>query len=79
MASLFPYFAQGKVIKGFGRGSKELGIPTANFPDTVVDQLPEAFEAGIYYGWASIDGEAVHRMVMSVGWNPFYHNSKKTM
>jgi FAD synthase len=23
-----PYFTVGKVIKGFGRGSKELGIPT---------------------------------------------------
>lgn len=23
-----PFYAQGTVIKGFGRGSKELGIPT---------------------------------------------------
>lgn len=23
-----PLFVQGKVVKGFGRGSKELGIPT---------------------------------------------------
>jgi FAD synthase len=23
-----PYFTVGKVVKGFGRGSKELGIPT---------------------------------------------------
>jgi len=23
-----PYFAVGKVVKGFGRGSKDLGIPT---------------------------------------------------
>lgn len=26
--SLFPYFCHGEVVKGFGRGSKELGIPT---------------------------------------------------
>jgi len=25
---IFPYFTQGEVVKGFGRGSKELGIPT---------------------------------------------------
>lgn len=23
-----PYFAVGEVVKGFGRGSKDLGIPT---------------------------------------------------
>lgn len=23
-----PYFARGEVVKGFGRGSKQLGIPT---------------------------------------------------
>ena len=23
-----PYFAEGEVVSGFGRGSKELGIPT---------------------------------------------------
>ena len=26
-----PYFANGEVVKGFGRGSKELGIPTGNY------------------------------------------------
>ena len=52
---------------------------SANFPDNVVEKLPEDFDAGIYYGWASVDGGIVHRMVMSIGWNPFYHNSKKTM
>lgn len=28
MKSRLPYFAVGTVVKGFGRGSKELGIPT---------------------------------------------------
>lgn len=27
----FPIFLRGKVIRGFGRGSKELGIPTGPF------------------------------------------------
>lgn len=28
LAAMFPYFTQGIVVKGFGRGSKQLGIPT---------------------------------------------------
>lgn len=28
MSSKLPHFAEGEVVKGFGRGSKELGIPT---------------------------------------------------
>ncbi len=28
MAPLFPYFVRGKVVKMFGRGSKDLGYPT---------------------------------------------------
>ena len=28
MENILPHFAKGKVVKGFGRGSKELGIPT---------------------------------------------------
>ena len=28
LASCLPHFSCGEVVKGFGRGSKELGIPT---------------------------------------------------
>lgn len=28
LSRFLPYFAAGVVVKGFGRGSKELGIPT---------------------------------------------------
>lgn len=28
LASCLPHFSRGEVVKGFGRGSKELGIPT---------------------------------------------------
>lgn len=74
-----PYFAVGKVVKGFGRGSKDLGIPTANFPDEVVNDLPEEINTGVYYGWAKVDNGAVHKMVMSIGWNPYFRNIKKSM
>ncbi len=98
-----PVYAQGRVIKGFGRGSKELGIPTgnffiyinmkhkslyisctfvafaANFPEEVVESLPADLNTGIYYGWAKVDDEPVRKMVVSVGWNPYYKNEKKSM
>ncbi|XP_046397598.1 riboflavin kinase [Ischnura elegans] len=74
-----PHFASGVVIKGFGRGSKQLGIPTANFPESVVDSLPQELNTGVYYGWANVDGGPVYKMVMSIGWNPYYKNTKKSM
>ncbi|KAM4745475.1 riboflavin kinase isoform 1-T4 [Anableps anableps] len=74
-----PYFCRGEVVRGFGRGSKELGIPTANFPDSVVDNLPADISTGIYYGWACIGNGDVYKMVMSIGWNPYYKNTKKSM
>ncbi|XP_015111124.1 riboflavin kinase isoform X2 [Diachasma alloeum] len=78
MNELLPYFASGIIVKGFGRGSKALGIPTANYPETVIEKLPKEFDNGIYYGWAQLEGE-VYKMVMCVGWNPFYKNEKKSM
>eukprot|EP00879_Flechtneria_rotunda_P032054 GHRR01035204.1.p1 GENE.GHRR01035204.1~~GHRR01035204.1.p1 ORF type:complete len:375 (+),score=85.29 GHRR01035204.1:585-1709(+) len=70
---------KGTVVKGFGRGSKELGIPTANVDaDTLRQSMAEAV-TGIYCGWASVgDSTEVHKMVMSIGWNPFYSNKEKT-
>ncbi|XP_056461126.1 riboflavin kinase isoform X2 [Gadus chalcogrammus] len=74
-----PYFCRGEVVRGFGRGSKELGIPTANFPDSVVEYLPADIGTGIYYGWACVGNGDIRKMVMSIGWNPYYKNTKKSM
>lgn len=65
------------MVHGYNRGSKELGIPTANL---CMEELGEKgnLETGIYYGWSRLRGE-VYRAVVSIGWNPFYHNTKKTI
>lgn len=73
-----PYSTSGLVVRGFGRGSKALGIPTANLPDDVVNLLPKEFETGVYYGWVTLE-KVVYKMVASIGWNPFFKNEKKTM
>ncbi|PWW75307.1 riboflavin kinase [Tuber magnatum] len=83
----FPLRLSGPVIKGFGRGSKELQIPTANIP---IGGLRvggcETVESGVYYGYAGLDLPAttdgdgkVFPMVMSIGWNPFYKNSVRSV
>lgn len=74
-----PHCATGTVVKGFGRGSKELGCPTANFPVEVVNNLPPELVTGVYFGFAQVDKGEVHKMVMSIGWNPFYQNNTKSM
>lgn len=79
MKKITPHFASGVVIKGFGRGSKSLGIPTANYGPEVVNNLPKNIETGVYFGWASVDSKNVHKMVMSIGWNPYFKNEQKSM
>ena len=74
-----PHYARGEIVKGFGRGSKELGFPTANFSEKVIEQLPQELVGGIYYGFAQVDSGEVYDMVMSIGWNPFYNNEKRAM
>lgn len=60
---------RGPVIKGFGRGSKELGIPTANLDAEALGAAVAACAPGVYYGWASVGAAPeVHKMVMSIGW-----------
>ncbi|KAK6460121.1 riboflavin kinase-domain-containing protein [Scheffersomyces coipomensis] len=101
--SPFPITHESRIISGFGRGSSELGIPTANIPITPdLNQL----DTGIYYGWCKViphvqenDEKFIRKngneviinhgrtlckseltilpMVMSIGWNPFYHNKEK--
>ncbi|KAA3671470.1 riboflavin kinase [Paragonimus westermani] len=87
------FYAAGKVVHGFGRGSKQLGVPTgkcdltdfirfvrvANLEESVVSRLPASLQNGIYFGWAKVDQHPVTKTVVSVGWNPFFKNSKRSV
>ncbi|KAJ7095158.1 riboflavin kinase [Mycena belliarum] len=82
----FPILLAGPVQAGFGRGSKELGCPTANLPDESITAISSVAKTGIYYGYAQVlppktgttelceDDIRVHPMVMSLGYNPYYKN-----
>ncbi|MCO5566878.1 hypothetical protein L7F22_020561 [Adiantum nelumboides] len=74
-----PWYVGGPVIKGFGRGSKVLGIPTANLPTAAFSKVLSDCVCGIYLGWAGLSNRGVFKMVMSVGWNPYFDNAEKTV
>lgn len=78
-----PVYLNGTVIHGYGRGSRDLGCPTANIDNQSVEQqLPKNFRFGIYYGWAKLVGVSpsvadegqLYKMVASVGVCPFFGN-----
>ncbi|CCX33262.1 hypothetical protein FPQ18DRAFT_339846 [Pyronema domesticum] len=81
----YPIRLGGPVVPGFGRGSKELQIPTANIPIDDSQVGGATIDSGIYFGFASLslDEELVPNnvfpMVMSVGWNPYYKNEKRSV
>ena len=64
---------RGKVVHGFGRGSKQLGFPTANLDSLEAKAFAAKYSTGIYAGWAKVVGgrdSHVYPAAISVGWNP---------
>ncbi|KAG7964131.1 hypothetical protein I3843_09G153400 [Carya illinoinensis] len=74
-----PWYIGGPVIKGYGRGSKVLGIPTANLSTEGYSALLSEHPSGVYFGWAGLSTRGVFKMVMSIGWNPYFDNTEKTI
>lgn len=66
------------VVKGFGRGSKLLGIPTANMDMSEVGRIVNNTSTGIYFGYAMLRS-TIYPTVVSVGWNPYFDNREKTV
>ncbi|CAG8587444.1 1947_t:CDS:2 [Cetraspora pellucida] len=70
VSSPYPIKMKGIVIQGFGR---------ANLSEAATNALCEDVETGIYFGWAQVGNDlSVYPMVMSLGWNPYYKNEKKS-
>ncbi|XP_047308399.1 bifunctional riboflavin kinase/FMN phosphatase-like [Impatiens glandulifera] len=76
---LEPWHLRGPVIKGYGRGSKVLGIPTANLSAEGFSDTLSEHPSGVYFGWAGLSGRGTYKMVMSIGWNPYFNNAEKTI
>lgn len=85
---MLPIRMQSTVVRGFGRGSTELGIPTANLdretcqaksvPLNTTPKL-EDLPTGIYWGFARIGADKVYTAAISIGYNPTYKNELKTV
>jgi FAD synthase len=79
-----PHRLRGLVVSGFNRGSKQLGWPTANLDPRAFETRLDAATEGVYVGWAAIgdptlpaEARAVHKAVLSIGWNPHFDDVKE--
>lgn len=63
-----------QVASGYGRGSKKLGIPTANLPESLFQHALADVPTGVYLGWASVaQGKKTHyKAVVNVGYSPTF-------
>ncbi|CAD5174975.1 unnamed protein product [Musa acuminata subsp. malaccensis] len=74
-----PCYFGGPVIRGFGLGLKILGIPTANLLAENFSAILSEHNSGVYFGWAGLSTRGIYKMVMSIGWNPYFDNTEKTI
>lgn len=74
-----PIAVRGKVQRGFGRGSRDLGTPTANLPGHLVQGCAEAERDGVYLGFGRVPkyGDQVVKMVANLGRNVTYGDVKE--
>ena len=76
---------RGPVASGYGRGGKQLGIPTANLPESLFADALVSVQPGVYFGWAMIEGSAEgdastqkqgrnvsYKAVVNVGYSPTF-------
>eukprot|EP00188_Purpureofilum_apyrenoidigerum_P002893 Plantae.Rhodophyta-Purpureofilum_apyrenoidigerum.ctg29434.p1 GENE.Plantae.Rhodophyta-Purpureofilum_apyrenoidigerum.ctg29434~~Plantae.Rhodophyta-Purpureofilum_apyrenoidigerum.ctg29434.p1 ORF type:complete len:409 (+),score=111.40 Plantae.Rhodophyta-Purpureofilum_apyrenoidigerum.ctg29434:101-1228(+) len=75
-----PVTVDGVVAQGFGRGSAQLGVPTANVEANVLGVAVAALENGVYFGWARVGASRrIHGAVLNIGYNPTYGDVKVRM
>ena len=67
----------------------QLGWPTANLDPAAFESTLDSEEEGVYVGWATLEDDqgaalppaarVAHKAVLSIGWNPTFHNEKRTV
>jgi riboflavin kinase len=48
--------------------------------EEALEEMFSECDTGVYYGWAQVGEKdtTVYPMVMSLGWNPYYKNEKRS-
>lgn len=74
-----PLLVKGSVQRGFGRGSRDLGTPTANLPGSLLNGVESACRDGVYVGFGSVPAHTAHpvKMVANLGHNITYGDVKE--
>ena len=63
-----PITIEGQVVNGFKRGSKELGVPTANIEMTPENiEITKSLVPGVYAAMGTLDGKDYPWLLASVG------------
>ncbi|EEH52916.1 uncharacterized protein MICPUCDRAFT_8520, partial [Micromonas pusilla CCMP1545] len=64
------------VVYGFGRGSKKMGVPTANLDPDVLEEELGSMRKGVYFGYARLPADEKHaawtKCVVNVGSRPTF-------
>lgn len=55
------------------------GVTSANLPAENICGLLSEHTSGVYFGWAKLSTRGIYKMVMSIGWNPYFNNTEKTV
>jgi|MDTB01.3.fsa_nt_gb riboflavin kinase len=74
-------FLQGQVTHGYGRGSKKLGVPTANLPHYDRQLQENDIARGVYYGWAKVYGQKGSEIpcVANIGKSPTFKGQENAV
>ena len=69
---------QGQVTHGYGRGSKKLGVPTANLPHFDEELRENGIQQGVYYGWSKLYGKSSPEVpcVANIGKSPTFEGQE---
>ena len=73
-----PVGLRGPVARGYGRGGKKLGVPTANLPEGLFGDVLTQVPAGVYGAWAQLGTEtaAPRPAVVNVGYSPTFEGAE---